>query len=103
MEDVSDCEIVAEGGDYQCDRGDDDCSENYNSGAARSFAETLPTCVPLKEESHQAHSERINAQRQGEEQGKTTNLRHVGEPQCIFSETHRAGKVGVRLAGTLNW
>jgi hypothetical protein len=51
----------------------------------------------LKEEGDQAHSERINAQRQGEEQGKTTDLRHVGEPQRIFSETHRAGKVGVQV------
>ena len=66
-------------------------AKNHHAGAASGFAETLPHRVAWKEQGDQAGPERIDAQRQCEEQGKTTNLRHVGEPQRIFSETHGSG------------
>ncbi len=42
VEDVGDGEIVAEGGDHQRDRGEQNCSENGHSCAAGGFSETLP-------------------------------------------------------------
>ena len=89
MEDVGDGEVVAEGGDDEGDGGEKDASEDYDAGAARGFAQALPVRVAGKEEGDQTHSERIQAQRQSEEQGKTTNLRHVGEPRWYFFRNAR--------------
>ena len=91
MEDVSDGEIVAEGGDHEGNGGEHDESENHDTGAPGGLAQPLPKRIALKEESNQADAERIDTQRQCQEQGITTNLRHVGEPQVIFSETASAG------------
>ncbi len=91
MEDVGYGEIVAEGGDDKGDGGENDESENNDAGAAGGLAQPLPQRLAPKEEGNKADTERIDAQRQCEEQGKTTNLRHVGEPQFIFSETASAG------------
>ncbi len=91
VKDVGDGEIVAEGGDDEGDGGEEHGSEYNHAGAASGFAQAFPVGLALKEEGDKANSERIDAQRQCEEQGKTTNLRHVGEPQCIFSETEGTG------------
>src|SRR5580658_5693320 len=99
MEDVGDGEVVAESGDDKRDGCDKDSAENYDSGAASSFAQALPTRIARKEEGNHAHPERIHAQRQGEEQGKTTNLRHEEESQPIFSETYHTGNQKKTEAG----
>src|ERR1700686_4229673 len=91
MEDVSDGEIVAEGGDHKRKGGEKNEPKNNNAGAPGGLAQPLPKRIALKEESNQADAERIDAQRQCQEQGITTNLRHVEEPQVIFSETASAG------------
>src|SRR5580698_6086530 len=94
VENVGNGEIVAEGGDDQGDGGEEYSSEDYDAGAARGLAQALPVRIAGKKEGDQTHSERIQAQRQGEEQGKATNLRHVGEPRSIFSETDGSGNQG---------
>src|ERR1700751_2097805 len=91
MEDVSDGEIVAEGGDHKGNGGENDESENRDAGAPGGLAQPFPKRIALKEEGNQADAERIDAQRQCQKQGITTNLRHVEEPQLIFSETASAG------------
>ena len=48
MKDVSDGEIVAEGGDNQRNGGENDRSENNDAGAAGGFAQTLPDGVALE-------------------------------------------------------
>src|SRR5579863_4740040 len=94
MKNVSDGEVVAEGSDDEGDGGEENASENHNARTARGLAQALPVWLAGKKEGDQTHSERIQAQRQGEEQGKATDLRHVGEPRCIFSETDDGGNRG---------
>ena len=118
MEDVGDAEIIVEGGDDQADGGEQHRNEYGETGAARGFGDAIGGLAqPGKQErperigaviegfdaalgtpvrggvaKHQrddSGGERIDAQRQGNEQGKTTYLRHVGGPQHIFSESHR--------------
>ena len=103
MKDVGDGEIVAEGGDHEGDRGENNESENDDAGPTSRLAQTLPKGVAWKKQRNYAHSERIDAQRQCEEQGITTNLRHEGEPHCIFSETEGTGNrkmERIRAGGT---
>src|SRR5579863_7407705 len=99
MKNVSDGEVVAEGSDDQGDGSEENASENHNARTARGLAQALPVWVARKKEGDQTHSERIQAQRQGEEQGKATDLRHVGEPRSIFSETDGGGNRDKRSTG----
>jgi hypothetical protein len=91
VKNVSDGEVVTEGGDDEGDGSENDEPENNDPGAASGLAQTLPVRVAWKKESDQSGRERIEAQCQCEEQGITTDLRHVGELGCIFSESGDQG------------
>src|SRR5580704_13844915 len=89
MEDVGDGEVVAEGGNDEGDGGQDNESEDNYARATGGLAQTLPHRVVLKEKGNQTHTERIDAQRQCDEQGKATNCRHVGRTPIYFSRNPR--------------
>jgi len=91
VKDVGDGEVVSESGDNQGNGSQDNGAEYDNAGAASGFTEALPVGIAFAKKSNKADYERIRAQRQCEEQGKTTDLRHVEEPHGIFSETHTGG------------
>ena len=72
--------------------GEHDRAKYDDAGSARGFAHTFPEGIAWKEKRKHTREERIDAQRQCEEQGKTAYSCHVGEPQAIFSETESRGK-----------
>jgi hypothetical protein len=73
VKDVSDGEIVAEGGYDKGNGGENHESENHDSGTTSGFTEALPKRVTWKEERDKADTERIDAQSQCKEQGKTAD------------------------------
>ena len=84
MEDVSNGEIVSEGGYDEGDRGENDESKNYNAGTASCFSDSLPDRFARKKKGEQACSKRVDAQRQCEEQGKAADECHVGRTPTYF-------------------
>ena len=84
VEDVGDGEVVAEGGDDEREGGKENGPEEHYTCPARSFTDTIPLRIILVEESEQASAKAVDAQREGEQQGKTTNLRHVGRTPKYF-------------------
>src|SRR5581483_321662 len=91
MEDVSNAEIIAERGDDQRNRGKNHRAKNCNSCAASRLSDASPAWILLKKKSQEAAAKRVNAQREREQQGKSTNCRHV-DPQGIFSESTGTSK-----------
>ena len=87
MKDVGDGKVIAEGGDDESNGRKDHRPEDCDTGAAGGFTDALSARIIRHKKSQQAAAKRINAQRQREQQGKTTDLRH-GEPQRIFSESY---------------
>src|SRR5438270_2301091 len=83
MKNVSNGEIVAEGGDHQRPSRKENGDEDDNARAARGFAQPFP----VLDERDESGDKTIDTQRQSEEQGKTANLRHW-DTGSIFSETH---------------
>jgi len=89
MKDVGDGEIVAESGDHKGGRGENNESEDDNTGASSGLAKTLPARNTWKDEGKEANDEGIDAQRQCEEQGKGTDCRHVGRTPSYFFRNER--------------
>ena len=91
MVDISDGEVVAEGRDDENHGCKKHGREHHDTGTAGGLAETVPVRIVFEYEREEPDSERIDAQRQGEEQGETADLCHVEEPQVIFSESGGGG------------
>ena len=112
MENVGDGVVIAEGADDEHYGSKKNGGEGDDAGPAGSFADALRSLAQhrrqrtffsdrdiarrlkrqrwrspiLVDERNNSSEERVSAQRQSEQECKTTNFRHVEGPQLIFSE-----------------
>src|SRR5579871_2304514 len=94
MKDVGNGEVVAECGDHKGQCREEHAGEDDDSGAARGFTDAIPEWVVFVDEREEPAYKRIEAQREGEQQCKTTDESHVGRTPSHFFRKRRLRQPG---------